>query len=310
MLKIFLRTISILLSLILATSAFAYDFTLAPDGNRLDNAFDFISQWPITTQENRPGSPQKNYQQFYGEVSPLTTFMLFNDFHKTLTQYLSFDVVFQNLWSINPPPIDHLVIAATRGLIGPVNSYIDNNFSSQFKGLIIVPQNYSFNPGHPGSLTNYSLCPDMNSPRLLFEFSYPNMDPHLNIFGNRFPSAFFLNCADPNISFEDNVKYSFVIHSAEDGMAYWIYKNGVLISVNYIADNSFFQTIENGNTIGQSLVGQPVTMDMVKSNPTSARYVNMQITNDMVGIVPIYPDNTIPWKIIVTNLHSFWFLPN
>jgi hypothetical protein len=221
-----------------------------------------------------------------------------------------------NLWNTGPAKlnmpsaISHLVIA-TRGNTRPAADLPDNLYiprlefilgkypallplgqQAEWKGLFIGGKDFRYYDRGDPEKQNGQECPKetRNLPHLYFEFAY--------FYNNKgFGSAF---CADggANKYFEDDVKYTFMIHSAPDGMAYWVYKDGVpgLWSGGYIAD-AWFPSGRSGIDLATAI-----------KDPMGSTMINMQKVDTQIGIVPIlYDIRSIDWSIEIKNLNSGWF---
>jgi len=328
--------------LAVGANAFALDFTLERDGSRYENGYDcFLKKWC-----GRP--TRSSFQAFMGEVgSP-------RDLYQTV-QWMIFKMKTEHLF--NEGIGGHLAFA-TRGLWDQNgDSYITKQYLGQFKGIFIgMPGYVQTDKGVDKDINN---CSNNSIPRVYWEFRFLNMTmsrfdyqgfipnytpPNYPI---AFPPGFFITCADRNKYWgsnenglqdrlndhlQDGVTYTVMIHSAPDGMAYWIYReDGTLFNYNYIADNNFpLYFAENlvGDFYTQYTIlpywrgginyiyarsndkSGEVSMADVKRDPFASQYVQMQNTNKMIGILPIVSDNgSNPWKIQITDLNSGWFVP-
>jgi len=290
--------------LILGSRAFALDFTLAADRNN-ENTFTYGNQYFI-------GSIYKHYYTILS--GNIFTESYGVDYPAISTQWLAFDMVTHNVWNTSPArmslpsAVSHLVIA-TRGnmriaastpsylyiprlefILGIYPTLLPLGQQSEWKGLFIAGKNFRYYDRDAPEKQNGQECDKSvrNLPHLYFEFAYFYRD-------KGFGSVF---CADgyPDKYFEDDVKYTFVIHSAPHGMAYWIYKDGVpeLWSARYFAD-AWFPRGDDG-----------IDFETATRDPLGATIINMQKVDTQIGIIPVDITNT-DWSIEITNLYSGWF---
>jgi len=331
---------------VFGTSAFALNFTLEAqkDKNGYDKFYNiapFINM-PYLVDRNGP------YQYFLGQVGQ-------NRPSNATVQWVTFDIVTKDLW-IPENHVSHLVFGTrTIGDSLSADSYWFKMYGDQFKGIFAGRPGYR-QPPHDAIDDKNINCQNTKS-SIYWEFRFLNMTPYQsNYIGlpsgtslanggpQGYPTGFFIKCSDLPAEgvgdriLQDGVEYSITIHSAPDGMAYWIYpkrSNGTYLPVwyDYIADNSFPAIYGEGigdfytsytlfypstylsgwyvYSRSQNKSGK-ATMSQVKNNPYASTFVNMQNTNTGIGITVI-PENgfsysqTRPWKITIKNLNSGWF---
>jgi len=327
--------------LTVGANAFALDFTLERDGDRYENGYDCIAKKLCFWRKANP-----IFQNFMGEVG------LPRGPHETV-QWMAFKIKTQNLFQRKPHGSNHLVFA-TRGLLNGLESYTTKLYLAPFKGIFIgLPGYGQTDLGINKDIIN---CNHNSISRIYWEFRFLNMTltrPNYRGFIPNytppnypvaFPSGGFVTCADRdkyesnnengleerlNDHLQDGVTYAVLIHSAPDGMAYWIYReDGTLFFYKYIADDDFPSMFQFGvgDFYNQYVKGQSwwksgyyiysrsnnksgeVSMSDVKRDPFASQYVDMQYKNRMIGIVPVIFDDE-PWKIEITGLSSGWFVP-
>lgn len=196
------------------------------------------------------------------------------------TQWIAFDFESTNFFATQSG-ITHFVMAG--------RSRWDSQ-EIQFHGLFIAAQGFIWqsSSSYPGN------CPANDKARLYFEIRYPAAVD---------PTAGHITCADGYADkyFQDGTKYTFLMHIADEGMAYWIYKGSTLWSHNYLANTSF--------TARQDAYGNWVTISDVLANPASPGYAKYadRLINTEVIFTPVSPSTSSIWNIKISNLSSGWF---
>jgi len=232
----------------LGASAFALDFTLQSQGNRFDNIYYYANNSYLA---DRYGP----YQYFLGQVG-------LNRPSNATVQWMTFDIVTQNLWTPENH-VSHLVFATrTYGDSLSADSYSFRTSGGQFKGIFAGRPGYR-QPAHDAADDENINCQNTKS-SIYWEFRFLNMTPYQHNYAGYlpagaslvnggplgYPTGFFIKCSDLPAEgvgdriLQDGVEYSVTIHSAPGGMAYWISpkrSNGTHLPVwyDYIADNDF-----------------------------------------------------------------------